>query len=476
MNSTDALARIRERASSPHIGEKTDSEYLQEVGTHFTVISMRTDTRVKIVSLLILNKNFLPKDINRSLREAFGKHSSHRAVPLRNREDALHRVRCLERENIKTPEFMQDFLPLYKDQGSLFWSGGVSISTEHICQNVLSSIFYANERGATADSIRRAFYCLALYQVIQRTIELHGAKTFTSKIASFCADMILGDSKNGNPQSKTDVVQQLRTDYKTGGVYEPYAQKAGYGIIFYLFVLPSKITEDVQTVLSHYESTGFQQEELSISAASSIMGDITNRFNSQISIFKHGLGTPDHSITPRIPQAPMRKRRKDLPNRTVSKKRRTADRTGPSCPVNLDSLPDPTINPTSSLQILDWQPIPNAYAFQPNCDNVQAISFDYQSAPDAVQGRQGHNLRADAGTLGVALETSGPDLETQTNMQKEYSSQVLNDIFGSTSGTPNVHQSFYSECNQGHVSQSASDLQAYAFLPMASDRMMENGL
>ncbi|KAJ5971797.1 uncharacterized protein N7479_001715 [Penicillium vulpinum] len=133
---------------------------------------------------------------------------------------------------------------------------------------------------------------MALYRVIQSVMELHASKKFTTKIARFCANVILEDDGDTR-DDLDDVAEELKADYKIGGVYESYAQRAGNGIIFYLFVLPSKLyekclnkTSDVDNVLGHYSSLGFQQEDSTTSAANSIVSFITKQFNSQVSIFK----------------------------------------------------------------------------------------------------------------------------------------------------------------------------------------------
>lgn len=69
---------------------------------------------------------------------------------------------------------------------------------------------------------------------------LHGSKTFTSDIAALCAEMIARDSDAESQSS--DIAEELRSDYKAGGIYENYTQKEGDGIIFYLFVLPPDLS------------------------------------------------------------------------------------------------------------------------------------------------------------------------------------------------------------------------------------------
>jgi hypothetical protein len=205
------------------------------------------------VDFLICNKNQLPDSVSHSLREAFAKRSSSGSAPLRNRQDALDRVRGVEREDIKTPEYLSDVIPFYEENGRLFWTGRLSSPTNQGFCNVLSDIYYANKRGTTANSVRRAFYCVALYRVIRRVMELHVSKTFTTKIADFCADMILKDSDTERLEGKDDIVLQLRSDYKIGCVYEPYAQKAGSGIFFYLFILPSTLSAPLSLLFQvHY--------------------------------------------------------------------------------------------------------------------------------------------------------------------------------------------------------------------------------
>lgn len=193
----------------------------------------------KLVEFIVRNKKHLPEHIAHSLHEAFGKQK--RTPPLRNRQDALSRVRCLTKEDIKTPEYLSDAVSIYKEKGYLFWSGEASSSAKVAFRNVLADLYYANKRSASANSVRRAFYCVALYRVLQRVIELHQSKTFTEKVASLCADMIIRDSEDGKIQ-KVDIIRELRSDLKTGGVYDQYAQKEGSGILFYLFVLPSTLS------------------------------------------------------------------------------------------------------------------------------------------------------------------------------------------------------------------------------------------
>lgn len=142
---------------------------------------------------------------------------------------------------MKTPEYLDDAILLYQAKGSLFWTQEESTSSDQALSNVLSDMYYANRRRTTTNNVRRAFYCVALYRVIQRIMQLHGSKYFTSNIALFCAGMILRDAGSENSWTEVDIIKDLKSDYNIGGVYEPYAQKEGSGIFFYLFVLPSDL-------------------------------------------------------------------------------------------------------------------------------------------------------------------------------------------------------------------------------------------
>lgn len=55
----------------------------------------------------------------------------------------------------------------------------------------------------------------------------------------------------------------------------------------------------MDTVLSHFKSTGFQQEDSAKSAAANITAVIMNRFDSQISIFKTDPGVPQPNMLAR---------------------------------------------------------------------------------------------------------------------------------------------------------------------------------
>lgn len=57
-------------------------------------------------------------------------------------------------------------------------------------------------------------------------------------------------------------------------------------------------SDDVDTVLDHYKSTGFQQDSSTISAAAKIMDVIKDRFESQISLFEIEATVPHRLIKP----------------------------------------------------------------------------------------------------------------------------------------------------------------------------------
>ena len=231
---------IRDRASAFQMGQINDVEYLQEVSDS----PHRHRAKVtcwKFVNFIVLNKDQLPENVSKSLQQAFSGGCRRGSGTCRSRNDALKRVLRVKREDIRIPEYLSDAIPLYKSHGSLFWTGEQSASSQQAFSNVLSDLYYANMRRTATNSVRRAFYCVALYRVIQHIMKFHKSKTFTSNLSRFCADMILSDPAPDKPQSRDDVINQLKSDYKIGGVYEPYAQKEGSGIFFYLFVLPSEM-------------------------------------------------------------------------------------------------------------------------------------------------------------------------------------------------------------------------------------------
>ncbi|KAJ5202163.1 hypothetical protein N7449_004242, partial [Penicillium cf. viridicatum] len=89
-------------------------------------------------------------------------------------------------------------------------------------------------------------------------------KTLTKNIKSLYAGLILKCSDTTYPQRRDEIAKELSHDYRIGCVYNSYARKEGNGIIFYLFVVPLNLykkylnkSDDVDTVLNHYKSTGF---------------------------------------------------------------------------------------------------------------------------------------------------------------------------------------------------------------------------
>lgn len=183
------------------------------------------------------------------MQDTFGKQPVRRTFPLRNRKDALNRVRDVKREDITIPEYLSGAIPTYQQQGHSFWAGESSISLEassdhhatYVTNNVLSYLYHANKRGTVANNVRRAFYCVALYRVIQRIMKLHKAETLSKNIKSLCADLILKGADTISLERRDGIEKELVNDYKIGSVYEPYARKEGNGIIFYLFVVPPNL-------------------------------------------------------------------------------------------------------------------------------------------------------------------------------------------------------------------------------------------
>jgi hypothetical protein len=194
----------------------------------------------KVVNFIVRNKEILPDNISRSLREAFSKQPSQRSAPSQSRQIALSRLHRIALEDLKVPESFRDAIPNYKENGKLFWTGESSQAVPSTAfQNVLSGLYYSNKRREAIDNVRRAFHCVALYRVIQSIIKLRKSKTFTTKLALFCAEMIFRDCATENTQTPEEIAEELKSDYNIGSIYESYTLKEGNGIIFYLFVLPS---------------------------------------------------------------------------------------------------------------------------------------------------------------------------------------------------------------------------------------------
>jgi hypothetical protein len=171
------------------------------------------------------------------LQKAFGQTSRKtKARTVHNRDEALDRVKEVTKNDIKVPEFLSDALPCYKREGSIFWFGGEKTSTGQSQRTILGDIYSAARRNAIANSVRRAFHSIALRYVIQQILEIRGLQRFTPEVRNMCVDIILSDGINTERQ---EISKWFSTEYDMGSVYESYTQKFGYGIIFYLFILPS---------------------------------------------------------------------------------------------------------------------------------------------------------------------------------------------------------------------------------------------
>lgn len=186
------------------------------------------------------NKKHLPESISQPLCEAFGRQPSQRSSPCLTRENALERLRSVTLKDMQIPEYLRNSIPLYRENGDLFWNGELSSFTKHESRNVLGVLYHSNKRRTSADNVRRALYSMTLYKVIQGIMKLHASKTFTTRIAKHCAKIILQDDSNMH-ESLEAIIEELKADYKVGCIYEPYARRAGNGIIFYLFALPSHL-------------------------------------------------------------------------------------------------------------------------------------------------------------------------------------------------------------------------------------------
>lgn len=123
--------------------------------------------------------------------------------------------------------------------------------------------------------------------------------------------------------------------------------------------------DDVDTVLSHYKSTGFQQERSTKSAAANIMDFISDRLNSQISIFGVVTNVPRpikstrkrrHCARPAIKPSPKRVK----PAHEVEVSRRTSlplgeensdDAVGVNSHIRDNNLPDCLDSPNLNEEI-----------------------------------------------------------------------------------------------------------------------------
>ncbi|EED22701.1 hypothetical protein TSTA_061890 [Talaromyces stipitatus ATCC 10500] len=303
------ILHIRERAPAFHKGGISDSEYLQVASTSLS-----------IVDFLIASKDTLPAGIKQALQKAFSQGSkTGKTGTARNREQALARVKEVRKDDITVPEFLSDALPCYAREGSIFWSGGEKTSTAQSKHTILGDIYFADRRKAIASSIRRAFHSIALRYVIQQILEIRGIQHFTTEVKKWCVDTILSE---GIDTESKEISKWFSTEYEMGAVYESYTQKLGYGIIFYLFALPASTyekylnrTDDVSFVVHHYLSQGFEVEESSNAAATSIMGYVKDRFCRQMSIFRK---ETLNLSRPQMPNKGKRKRGYSSPSRPAN--------------------------------------------------------------------------------------------------------------------------------------------------------------
>lgn len=239
MNSLEdtEVLHLRERASAFHKGGISNSEYLREASTSLPS-QLNQNWHTQIADFLISRKDGLPAGIKQALEEAFGPKLRTKTGTVRNHQQALARVEELRKNDIRVPEFLSDVLPFYEKKGSVFWSGGDKTSAAPSQHTILGDIYSADRRNTISSSIRRAFHSIALRYVIQQLLKIRGVQQFTPEVKNMCVDMIVSD---GTVTDLQGISKWFSTGYETGAVYEPYTQKLGYGIVFYLFALPASM-------------------------------------------------------------------------------------------------------------------------------------------------------------------------------------------------------------------------------------------
>ena len=146
-------------------------------------------------------------------------------------------MKGLAKDDLKIPEYLSDAIPKYEQNGDLFWAGESSNPVNTNFGNVLADLWHSNKRNTIANGVRRAFYCVALYRVLRRVMDIHKAKRMAYSLASFCADKIL-DVPEPEKLQKEDIIDELRSDFKIGSKYDSYTRKGKDGILFHLLVLP----------------------------------------------------------------------------------------------------------------------------------------------------------------------------------------------------------------------------------------------
>ncbi|KAB8240538.1 hypothetical protein BDV35DRAFT_398550 [Aspergillus flavus] len=85
-----------------------------------------------------------------------------------------------------------------------------------------------------------------------------------------------------------DIIHDLELDYAKGNIYSRYTSAHGYGIIFYMFVVPSTLYEkflksksDVDIVISHFLNVGLSIGDNATLAGKRIVESVTSRFKEQ---------------------------------------------------------------------------------------------------------------------------------------------------------------------------------------------------
>lgn len=198
-----------------------------------------------MADILASKKDLLPDEVKGRLQSAFGQKPKARRKgtrAIRSKEAAIERVQRLSPDQIVLPDLALEAVRLFKVDGSLFWRYGIRTDNERTHDCVLSDLYYGKKKIESANSVRSAFYSIAVYEIIRVLMEQSGQESFSKQIEEHCTAMILNDSK-GDPakEDAATIMKNLRDEHTKGKKYVQYTSRMGYGFIFYMFALPSVV-------------------------------------------------------------------------------------------------------------------------------------------------------------------------------------------------------------------------------------------
>lgn len=146
---------------------------------------------------------------------------------------ALKRVESLKRDDIEPPEFLESAIAHYNAHSFAFWEDGLQTTTKENSGNVICAIYHGLRRVKTSNRIHRAFYSLAICNLIQKIMAIYEVNSLTSRVVECFTTYVLNGKQD--PTMRATIGKDVRREYKNGLIYSSYVENLGYGCFFYMF-------------------------------------------------------------------------------------------------------------------------------------------------------------------------------------------------------------------------------------------------